>query len=613
VLLLTIDTVRADRVGTYGDHLARTPAIDRLAREGLLFARATSQVPLTLPSHCSILTGTYPPYHGVRKNGGFALDNAFDTLAEVLAASGYRAGAFVSSFSLNHIYGIGQGFEIFDDVSATKEFLVEGPAAGTRRLLYPERPANETIDRAIAWLGRPSKKPDFVWVHLFDPHDPYEPAAPYETLFATDPYRGEIAAMDREIARLLAAMAERGPHVVALVADHGEGLGDHGEKTHGYLLYEETLRVPLVIWSSDGARGVRSDLAETVDLVPTILGLAGVPWSGTLQGRDLRSDGAALAVDSLAYAETLYGKLSFDWSDLRAMRSGDWKYISGPDPELYDLAGDPAETRNLRLVESAVSARLREAVRAVLETKPDLPESAGVVAIGREEAEALAALGYVGGAHGSGKRSGLDDEIGIGLNPKDGLPWTYAADAVQNLLKGGHADSAIAIALEIAKAGMAPISSKVAAMSSLILWERFATARDVGVEALRHAPDSHDVLIDLAAAHLALHDAAASRAAAERAIALQPDSHLALYGLARVLAYEAKPDSAIRALRESLRIEAKQLPALLLLTRLLYDKRHIEEAYETIREASRLEPDNKTVRELQYRIEMEFPDVRSAR
>ena len=609
LLLITIDTVRADRIGAYGDPLARTPAIDDLARRGTLFARATCQVPLTLPSHCSIHTGTYPPYHGVRKNGGFALDPSFDTLAEILRGGGYRTGAFLSSFSLNHIYGLDQGFDVYDDIAATRESLSPGDHAGTRHMIYPERPAAETVDRAIVWLDASRKKPTFLWVHLYDPHDPYTPPKPYDTLYSGDPYRGEIAAMDREIDRLLDAMSARGPFVTALVADHGEGLGDHGEQTHGFLLYEECLRVPLVLHAPGRFPGgaIRADIAQTVDLLPTLLDLAHFRWSGPIQGEDLAASDPP--TDSLAYAETLYGKLAYAWSDLRAIRSGEWKLVTGPAPELFDLASDPGERRNMYEAERQRAEALAQRLRPILATKPDLPESAGIVEMTREEAEALAALGYVGSARLRGNVSRLDEEIGVGIDPKAGLRWTGAYEELGRLLKDGRGDSAIALAREITTSGDAAISIKASAVGSLLLWEKFGAAREIGEELVRREPGSPEVQVDLAVATLALGDPAAARRALDRAIALDPRSHLAYFNLGRLFASEGMLDSAMASLRESLRIEPKQVPALLLFTRILYEKGHAEEAYRAIREAMRLDPENKAAREMRYQIEQEFPEL----
>lgn len=609
ILLITVDTTRADRIGAYGDERARTPAIDRLARDGLLFPRATCQVPLTLPSHCSILTGTYPPYHGVRKNGGFALDPSFDTLAEILREAGYRTGAFISSFSLNHLYGVDQGFEVYDEVSASKEFLVEGSRKGTQRMLYPERPAEETIDRAIAWLDRTKGRPVFLWVHLFDPHAPYEPPEPYAKACAGDPYRGEIAAMDSQIDRLLAAFEARSPRVVVLVGDHGEGLGGHGELTHGHLVYEETMQVPFLLAGTGLAGGpaIRPEFAETVDLVPTILALSGVRWSGPLQGRDLSR--AEAAGDSLGYGETLYGKLAFGWCDLRVVRSGDWKYIRGTEPELYDLRSDPGETRDLHESEAALVARLAARLAEVLKEKPDLPESASVVEIGKEEAEALAALGYVGSARLRGKAVGLDEELGGGADPRAAAVWAVRAERLDSLFTHGEADSAVALASAIASASEAGFPLRVSATSFLILWGHYRAARDLCEGLVREAPDEADAWVNLAAACVPLGDLRAGREALDRALGLDRESPIAYFSLGRLYAAEGKPDSAIGALRESLRLDPHQVPALLLLARVAYDKKHVKDAHEAAREAVRLEPQNREARQLLFEIEQEFPEL----
>jgi choline-sulfatase len=353
LLLVTLDTVRSDHLGCYGDAAAETPHLDALARQGVRFARASSPVPLTLPSHTTILTGLLPPHHGTRNNGTAPLAAGIPTLATVLAGAGYRTAAFVAAFVLDHRFGLDRGFAVYDDE-------IERPA-NTSWLLEAQRPGDQVVDRALGWLAADDPRPFFLWVHLYDAHAPYTPPSPYRERHPGKPYDGAIAFDDAQVGRLLAALASRGLDdrtVVAIAADHGESLGEHGELTHGLLLYEPALSVPLLL-RAPGLAARRVDTpVSLVDLAPSLAGLLRHPLRraappppagiGALDGRDLSA--ALLAgrepPPSELYAETRYPEV-FGWSPLFALRRRELKYISAPRPELYDLQLDPHETRNL--------------------------------------------------------------------------------------------------------------------------------------------------------------------------------------------------------------------------------------------------------------------------
>jgi choline-sulfatase len=347
LLLVTLDTVRSDHLGCYGDAAAETPHLDALARQGVRFARASSPVPLTLPSHTTILTGLLPPHHGTRNNGTAPLAAGIPTLATVLAGAGYRTAAFVAAFVLDHRFGLNRGFAVYDDE-------IERPA-DVSWLLEAQRPGDQVVDRALGWLAAADPRPFFLWVHLYDAHAPYNPPSPYRERHPGRPYDGAIAFDDAQVGRLLAALASRGLDdrtVVAIAADHGESLGEHGELTHGLLLYEPVLSVPLLL-RAPGLAARRVDTpVSLVDLAPSLAGLLRQPLppppGGALDGRDLSA--ALLAgrepSPSELYAETRYPEV-FGWSPLFALRRRELKYIAAPRPELYDLQRDPHETRNL--------------------------------------------------------------------------------------------------------------------------------------------------------------------------------------------------------------------------------------------------------------------------
>lgn len=611
MLLITVDTTRADRVGTYGDHLALTPTLDGLARDGHLFARATCQVPLTAPSHASILTAWYPPYHGVRKNGGFALDSSFDSIAEILHDAGYHTGAFLSSFAVNEIYGFSQGFDVFDDIDATREFLVvvEGGGAAARAMMYPERRSDQTVDQALSWLSSIRGGPVFAWVHLYDPHLPYEPPAPLDRAFAGDPYRGEMASMDRQIGRLLDAFSTRGPTIVALAGDHGEAFGENGEHAHGFFIYESTMHIPFVLRYPEGLApaNVRSDIAETVDLMPTILALASVPWSGPMQGRDLSRTTAP--GDSSAYMESLYGKIEYQWSDLRGIRAGDWKLIQGAASELYDLKNDPRESENLAEAHPDVVATLRQEIAPILSTKPDLPDTAGVVEVSPEEAEALAALGYIGSARVVKDRGSLDATPGRGRDPRGGRAWAGSVAAVDSLLARGERDSAVALASAVGAASEGGPVIRLAAGGTLFNLGQYETALKI-FEAIRdEAPDYADVHVNIGACMILMGRLVEARDALDRALALDPDSPLGNFNLGRLFVSESKVDSAIAPLKKTVEADPRQVQARVLLAKVYLQKGYAEDAYKTVLELIRLDPNHVEAREIRLSLERRFPEL----
>ncbi|MEQ8762977.1 MAG: sulfatase-like hydrolase/transferase [Planctomycetota bacterium] len=334
VLLVTFDTLRADHVGTYGSSKGLTPELDRLAEDGVVFEQAATVAPITLPAHTSLMTGLEPPRHGVRNNGHVFDRDRGATLAKRLAAEGYQTAAFVSAYVLSKEFGLDDGFTVYDDDFGSDL----------------ERKAEETVVRAEAWLKqRSSDRPFFLWVHLFDPHDPYEPPAAYQKP-GRSPYEGEIAYADAVFRRLRraveAAEVSRSAPIVIATADHGEGLGEHGEDTHSFFLYDTTIRIPLILAGPGIPVGGRPQtLGRIIDIAPTVLSLLGLEAPARLDGRPVsfESDGTSQS----AYIETLAPRLIMGWSEIRGLRTRDRKYIDAPAPELFDLAEDPAEVRDL--------------------------------------------------------------------------------------------------------------------------------------------------------------------------------------------------------------------------------------------------------------------------
>jgi arylsulfatase A-like enzyme/Tfp pilus assembly protein PilF len=387
IVLISIDTLRSDHLPAYGYKGVETPALDALRRDSILFERAYSHVPLTLPSHASILTGLLPPEHGVRDNGGYPFDAAkHPYLPRLLADAGYDTAAFVSSFVLHSQTGLGAGFGVYD----------QGPPGEEARAELIERPGAETVRTAIAWLDGRSKtdKPFFLFVHLYDPHTPYKPAEPFASRYRDRPYDGEIAASDAAVGTLLDALKRQGVYdkaIVILLSDHGEGLGDHGEDGHGILLYREVLQVPLLVKLPGGRRAGETVAtpAQLADVAPTLLSLTGRPVPPEMHGQSLVAPSDAKQVRRI-YSETFYPRLHLGWSELASLIEDRHHYIHGPAPELFDLAADPGETRNVLERERRVYGTLRQALDAI---PRDIAPPGQVDA---ETARKLAALGYAG-------------------------------------------------------------------------------------------------------------------------------------------------------------------------------------------------------------------------
>ncbi len=420
IILLTLDTTRTDALSCYGGSGAKTPHLDRLAKEGVRFEEAYTTTPLTLPSHASILTGTYPPHHGARDNGSYRVEEENQTLAEVLGANGYDTAAFIASFPLDSRFGTHQGFRVYDDD------LSSGNQKSQHT--YRERRASSVVDSALRWFKGRKDGPFFMWLHFFDPHAPY--SSP--TQGASDPYLAEVTGMDAEIGRFLGALADQDAleeTIILVVGDHGEGRANpHPEKTHGLFLYDETLRVPLLLHhpGSIPSGRVVQDVVSVVDIVPTTLELLDLPPSdcqgeswvpSLLRGESLRSDRAV-------YLETLQPHNLYGWSSLCGIRKGDWKYIRAPHPELYNLKTDPTESKNLLATETEMAAEL---AKLLDETRKQITRSAppgfGRHSVDAKAFSALEALGYVTGSASDldpqDHSDPLDSALILGKDPKD--------------------------------------------------------------------------------------------------------------------------------------------------------------------------------------------------
>ncbi|UCF66612.1 MAG: sulfatase-like hydrolase/transferase [Acidobacteriota bacterium] len=442
VVLITLDTLRRDHVSCFEPNSpVATPHLDQLAARGARVTRAWASVPLTTPSHASILTGLYPPGTGVRNNAQFRLPEDVTTLAEQLAGEGYSTAAFVASFTASREFGLSQGFEVYDDDMGRDP-------SGAR---MTQRPGGEVVSRVESWLRAGPDEPFFLWVHLFDPHSPYRPPKEYALAHPDDLYRGEVAYTDALVGRVLDELEKTRAGesaIVAVVSDHGEGLGTHGEPEHGLLVYEETIAVPFIVTAPGllPANLTIDEPASTVDLVPTILDLLDLEPVEPLDGVSLVSISAETARD--VYAESLLPAEEYGWSALYALRHGDDKYIHSTVPELYDLASDPKESVNRALKEPDRVAELRSRLELVYDTIVDERRLASAIgAAGGTDEETIArleSLGYVagGGAGSASARSGLDTE---GRSPREAMVDLMRLNRAIALLRQQQEDAAIRI------------------------------------------------------------------------------------------------------------------------------------------------------------------------
>jgi choline-sulfatase len=391
VLLVTIDTLRADHVGAYGAEGVATPTLDALAARGVLFEQAMAAVPLTLPSHASILTGQYPATHGVRHNAVFVLGKDAETLAERFSEAGYATGAVVGAAVLDAEFGLNQGFDAYDSDMPEERATAAG---------FFERPAKDVTDRALAWLGR-ERGPFFLWVHYYDAHAKYNPPEPFASRFHSHPYDGEVAYVDEQLGRLLAGLdAKRVANtIVAVTADHGEGLGEHGEASHTYLIYDSVLHVPMILAGPGLPAGRRvAPVAPNTGLAATLLALVGAeplpkPDVGDLAA--LWRPGAAPQVGGWAYAESLAGELDHGWAPLYAIRSDHFHYIRAPRAELFDVAADPHQLHNLLPSEQLEYASAVKRDEGHLESLLAGSSAASPQQVDAETRARIEALGYV--------------------------------------------------------------------------------------------------------------------------------------------------------------------------------------------------------------------------
>ncbi len=556
VLVITLDTIRADRLGAYGNPQIQTEFIDGLAERGVLFERCIAPTPLTLPSHTSLFTGTYPVFHGVRDNGNYVVPAELTTMAELLSGAGYRTGAFVGAFVLSSRWGLDQGFKTYTE-----------PKGGYDPTLVSfsqiQRPADAVVDDAIAWLREKSEKPWFAWVHLYDPHLPYDPPAALAREYPNDPYLGEVAYADAELGRLHGFLKSSGLEsntLVIFAGDHGEGLGDHGEHDHGLLLYQTTSRAPLIIFHPNSpSKGVRrEEVVSLVDILPTLADAIGLPLPDNAQGQSLWPliGGDGVFDERPVYAETHYPKLHFGWSPLTALQDRRFQLIQSSDPELYDLVSDPQQEENIFETNSSLAERMTgELEDLVLQLGQGAMNASSMP--DADTIAKLAALGYVAGGASTAEDTSPED-----LPSPRSMLWLYnLLMAANNAVAAGDEAGGEQKLLELLEANDSLVDGWVSLGKLYRSQGRMAEALDAFREANAKRPQDPFLVSRLANALISAQQPAEAEQHLLVAQEKHSDNPLIVFAMARVMESTGRLEEAEKLFHRALELDSRSAPA----------------------------------------------------
>jgi arylsulfatase A-like enzyme/Flp pilus assembly protein TadD len=610
VILITLDTVRADRMGFLGSKRGLTPNLDRLARQSVVFTRAYSQVPLTAPSHATILTGTYPQFNQV-SDFQIPLAQELPYAPEILRTHGYHTAAFVGAIILDPTArfapGFDRGFDTYDAGFHTWH-------SGEDRYRTTERRGGEVVAHALAWLSQHRQGLFFMWIHLYDPHHPYDPPEPYKSKYASAPYDGEIAYTDSAVGKFLSQLRARGLYdnsVIAVMADHGEALGEHGEDTHGIFLYDETIHVPLVIKlpSAASARKAPAKAApagkriespvELVDVLPTILQAVKIPVPPEVQGESLLgmlmpkpapAEGAEAIASSSpgrpAYAETDYPHRAYGWSSLRALRTGKYLYIKAPRQELYDQSADPKAEHDLSSASTAVTGTLAVQLDAFRQKTSSSREAPTSVA-DPEAQEKLAALGYVA-SNGNVSSSGSKDS---GADPKDKIEVVSLTNQANFLMEDQRYQEAVPVLKRLIAAEPEASRPYVQLGQCLILLKDFPKAVPELRKIVASRPDLTVSHFQLGMALLASEDIAGAVPELEIVVARDPRWERARLMLATAYLQTDRVPDAVKQCEKVLEFNPNHYPTNLLLGRVLLLSGDAEAALPKLIKAAALQPE----------------------
>jgi arylsulfatase A-like enzyme/Tfp pilus assembly protein PilF len=592
LIVITLDTTRADRLGAYGYPNAGTPNLDALAQDGVLFEHASTAAPITLPAHSSLFTGRFPPEHGVRDNGGYFLNDKEQTLAETLEGRGYATGGFIAAYVLDSKWGIAQGFDTyFDDFDLSKYKVFSMGAI--------QRPGNEVVDHALPWIDQHQAAPFFAWVHLYDAHAPYTPPEPFRSRYPNEPYQGEISFADSQVGRLVQHLRELNlldRTVIAVIGDHGESLNDHGEEGHGFFVYESVVHVPLIVRAPFSAMKNRrvTDSVRSVDVMPTVLDLLGVPKPAgvPIDGQSMTPlmTGARADMGLEAYAEAVYPLHHFGWSDLRALRQGRYKVIAAPRPELYDLQDDPKEENNLYSARKPLADRMIGRLTEMeAHFKQSAPARSEVVEVDPDAKARLAALGYVG----SFVASVTDDASRAGLaDPKDKVNLFNKISRARDLGKNeNELAAAMTMLEEVLKEDPKVIDAWFTLGNMSARRGRHDEAIGYFKRALALKADDEEAVINMAHAYRKLGRDDDALVGYRRFLELDPKNAQVHYEIAQILIDRGQYAAAGGELRQALAVEPKMAAARNALGVVALNQEDLPLAEREIRQALEMKPD----------------------
>lgn len=599
VLLITLDTTRADRFSSYGYPEPTTPNLDALASEGSLFESAFSTAPITLPSHTSIMTGTYPMFHGTRDNSTYVVREDVTTMAEVLAEKGYDTGAVVGAFVLDSQFNLDQGFAQYDDDLDEMWSKDELEDRAKDAFGFAERKANLVTAAALQWLRQPRSKPFFLWLHYFDPHQPVNPPEPHHSRF-TEPYCGELAFADEQIGHVFNELKKQGVYdktLIVVTADHGEGLLDHGEPTHSLLIFDSTIRVPLIVRMPGAPEGQRFHrLTSTVDIMPTVMDLVGLETPTDVQGRSFAElvNGAPDPPpnDRPIYMETMVPALDCGWGSLRGIRTAEWKLIHGPIPRLYRVSEDPSEIYDLASQRPEEVERWTRELQGRIDLWAADEAAQAVNAPDAETLQKLASLGYIG--------SGGTDRVSENLADVEGKPdpyenrWLFEmiSSATEDLRTGQELAGMRKLQMVLQNDPNNPMALLNLGKAYLTVTGQLPQAIECFKRCIDFDPNQEDAHYYMARIERSLGNLEAATHHAEAILAINPYSVPALYEMAGIKEAQQDPESARAHLEALLGIDPTSVAALLEMGVSYARQGMHEESGEYLRRARNIDPRN---------------------